>query len=59
MSTSTHTHPARVGHWSEPLRCADASRLWKELHRVVVDHPLVRASDSAGLLVEEGDRGSA
>src|SRR5205814_371943 len=30
-----------------------------ELQRLVVNHPLVRASYSAGLLVEEGDRGSA
>jgi hypothetical protein len=29
------------------------------LQRLVVNHPLVRASYSAGLLVEEGDRGSA
>ena len=35
------------------------SRLWAELQRLVVNHPLVRASHSAGLLVEEGDRGSA
>ena len=29
------------------------------MQRLVVNHPLVRASYSAGLLVEEGDRGSA
>ena len=59
MSTSTHTRPARVGHWVETLRRSDVSRLWTELQRLVVNHPLVRASYSAGLLVEEGDRGSA
>ena len=32
----------------------DVGRLWAELHRVVSHHPLVRASRSAGLLVEEG-----
>ncbi|HEX8560203.1 MAG TPA: hypothetical protein VF668_19050, partial [Pyrinomonadaceae bacterium] len=40
-------------------RRSDVSRLWTELQRLVVNHPLVRASYSAGLLVEEGDRGSA
>jgi hypothetical protein len=59
MSTSTYTYPARVGHWVEALCCSDVSRLWTELQRLVVNHPLVRASYSAGLLVEEGDRGSA
>ncbi|HZT57410.1 MAG TPA: hypothetical protein VFA21_02175, partial [Pyrinomonadaceae bacterium] len=41
------------------LRRSDVSRLWSELQRLVINHPLVRASYSAGLLVEEGDRGSA
>ena len=45
--------------WVETLRRSDVSRLWAELQRLVVNHPLVRASYSAGLLVEEGDRGSA
>src|SRR5688572_22597992 len=45
--------------WVETLRRSDVSRLWTELQRLVVGHPLVRASYSAGLLVEEGDRGSA
>src|SRR5690349_8327555 len=47
------------GAWVETLRRSDVSRLWAELQRLVVNHPLVRASYSAGLLVEEGDRGSA
>jgi hypothetical protein len=45
---------SRSGPWVESLRCSDVSRLWAELHRVVCHHPLVRASRSAGLLVEEG-----
>jgi hypothetical protein len=48
-----------AGAWVETLRRSDVSRLWTELQRLVVSHPLVRASYSAGLLVEEGDRGSA
>lgn len=48
-----------AGAWVEALRRSDVSRLWTELQRIVVNHPLVRASHSAGLLVEEGDRGSA
>jgi hypothetical protein len=55
-------HEARARHagaWVETLRRSDVSRLWTELQRLVVNHPLVRASYSAGLLVEEGDRGSA
>src|ERR1044071_4883085 len=59
MSTSTRTRPARAGRWVEALCCSDVARLWGELQRLVSNHPLVRASHSAGLLVEEGDRGSA
>jgi hypothetical protein len=47
------------GPWVESLRRSDVNRLWTELQRLVSNHPLVRASHSAGLLVEEGDRGSA
>ncbi|HEX8294520.1 MAG TPA: hypothetical protein VF570_22385, partial [Pyrinomonadaceae bacterium] len=55
-----HERPARhAGAWVETLRRSDVSRLWTELQRLVANHPLVRASYSAGLLVEEGDRGSA
>jgi hypothetical protein len=58
--TSPERHaPRSAGAWVEPLRRSDVSRLWTELQRLVVNHPLVRASHSAGLLVEEGDRGSA
>ncbi len=45
---------SKSGKWVESLRCSDVSRLWTELHRIVSHHPLVRASRSAGLLVEEG-----
>jgi len=45
---------AKAGHWVESLRNSDVNRLWAELHRIVSNHPLVRASRSAGLLVEEG-----
>ncbi|GAC1446524.1 MAG: hypothetical protein NVSMB56_06020 [Pyrinomonadaceae bacterium] len=45
--------------WVEALRCSDVNKLWAELHRTVCNHPLVRASYSAGLLVEGGERGNA
>lgn len=45
---------SKSGKWVESLRCSDVSRLWTELHRIVSHHPLVRASRSAGLIVEEG-----
>jgi hypothetical protein len=58
--TSGGERPHRqAGAWGEALRRSDVQRLWTELQRVVTHHPLVRASHSAGLLVEEGDRGSA
>ncbi|HEV2706426.1 MAG TPA: hypothetical protein VGV59_10915 [Pyrinomonadaceae bacterium] len=60
--TATNAHertPRASGPWVESLRRSDVSRLWTELQRLVSNHPLVRASHSAGLLVEEGDRGSA
>lgn len=41
--------------WVESLKTSDVTRLWSELHRIVSHHPLVRASRSAGLLVEEGN----
>ena len=45
---------ARAGRWVESLQNSDVNRLWAELHRIVSNHPLVRASRSAGLLIEEG-----
>jgi len=44
--------------WVESLKSSDVSRLWSDLHRIVSHHPLVRASRSAGLLVEEGGMGA-
>ena len=57
--TSGRTPHRNCGPWIESLRRSDVNRLWSELQRIVSSHPLVRASHSAGLLVEEGDRGSA
>jgi hypothetical protein len=53
--------PARGtnAHWVDSLRRSDVTRLWTELHRIVCSHPLVRASHSAGLLVEGAERGNA
>lgn len=45
---------AKTARWVESLRSSDVNRLWSDLHRIVSHHPLVRASRSAGLLVEEG-----
>lgn len=45
--------------WVDSLRRSDVTRLWADLHRLVCSHPLVRASHSAGLLVEGGERGNA
>jgi hypothetical protein len=45
---------AKSGKWVDSLRSSDVGRIWTELHRIVSHHPLVRASRSAGLLVEEG-----
>lgn len=45
---------SKTGKWVESLRSSDVQRLWTELHRIVSHHPLVRASRTAGLLVEEG-----
>jgi hypothetical protein len=38
------------------LRNSDVNGLWAELHRIVSNHPLVRASRSTDLLIEEGAR---
>ena len=45
---------AKNAKWVESLRASDVNRLWAELNRIVSHHPLVRASRSAGLLIEEG-----
>jgi len=53
-SRQTGSNRARYARWSENLRNSDVNKLWSDLHRIVCFHPLVRASKSAGLLVEEG-----
>lgn len=50
-ATSPRTRTAR-GNWLDALRRSDVKALWTELHRLVSYHPLVRASWSAGLLIE-------
>jgi hypothetical protein len=50
----TNERQGKTGKWVESLLVSDVSRLWSELHRIISHHPLVRASRSAGLLVEEG-----
>lgn len=47
---------SNVGKWVESLETSDVSQLWADLHRIVCYHPLVRASRSAGLLVEDDSR---
>jgi hypothetical protein len=44
----------KVGKWNDSLKNSDVNQIWAELHRIVSSHPLVRASKSAGFLVEEG-----
>ncbi|HSK70592.1 MAG TPA: hypothetical protein VK892_02770 [Pyrinomonadaceae bacterium] len=44
----------KVGKWNDSLKTSDVNQIWAELHRIVSSHPLVRASKSAGFLVEEG-----
>jgi hypothetical protein len=53
-ASSSPTRQLKIGKWVESLKTSDVNQLWSELHRVVCSHPLVRASRSAGLLVEEG-----
>ena len=45
-----------LGKWVENLEKSDVAQLWADLHRVVCYHPLVRASRSAGLLIEDDSR---
>jgi hypothetical protein len=56
--TPRAARPAQA-RWIEALSRSDVTRLWTDLHRLVCSHPLVRASHSAGLLVEGGERGNA
>jgi hypothetical protein len=57
-SRRTNERQGKSAKWVESLRSSDVSRLWTDLHRIVSHHPLVRASRSAGLLVEEGGAGA-
>ncbi len=50
---------ANNAHWTDSLHRSDVTRLWADLHRIVCSHPLVRASHSAGLLVEGSERNNA
>lgn len=53
---ASKSRTSQVGKWVESLEKSDVNQLWAELHRVVCYHPLVRASRTAGLLVEEDSR---
>ena len=50
----TYERQLKSAKWVDSLKSSDVTRLWSDLHRIVSHHPLVRASRSAGLLVEEG-----
>src|SRR4051812_9246994 len=54
LPRSIQNKQVKVGKWNESLKTSDVNQIWAELHRIVSSHPLVRASKSAGLLVEEG-----
>ncbi len=51
---AVNNKPLKIGKWTESLKNSDVNQIWAELHRIVCSHPLVRASRTAGLLVEEG-----
>lgn len=54
LPKSIRNRQIKVGKWTESLKISDVNQIWSELHRIVSSHPLVRASKSAGFLVEEG-----
>ena len=54
LPKTTRNRQIKVGKWNDSLKNSDVNQIWTELHRIVSSHPLVRASRSAGLLVEEG-----
>ncbi|HVG38857.1 MAG TPA: hypothetical protein VM870_06195, partial [Pyrinomonadaceae bacterium] len=58
-SPGPRRHGYQVSRWIDTLRRSDVSQLWADLHQIVSSHPLVRASRSAGLLIEEDGRGNA
>jgi hypothetical protein len=51
---TSNSRQLKIGKWVESLKNSDVNQIWSELHRIVCSHPLVRASRTAGLLVEEG-----
>src|SRR5436190_11811584 len=54
LPRSIQNKQVKVGKWNDSLKTSDVNQIWVELHRIVSSHPLVRASKSYGLLVEEG-----
>ena len=54
LPKSIRNRQIRIGKWTNSLKNSDVNQIWNELHRIVSSHPLVRASKSAGFLVEEG-----
>src|SRR6476620_11127307 len=54
LPRSNNHRQLKVGKWVESLKVSDVNQIWLELHRIVSSHPLVRASKSAGFLIEEG-----
>jgi hypothetical protein len=54
LPKSIRNRQIKIGKWTESLKTSDVNQIWNELHRIVSSHPLVRASKSAGFLVEEG-----
>lgn len=54
LPRSIRNRQIKVGKWTESLKTSNVNQIWNELHRIVSSHPLVRASKSAGFLIEEG-----
>lgn len=54
LPKSIRNKRVKVGKWNKSLKVSDVNQIWKDLHRIVSSHPLVRASKKAGFLVEEG-----
>ncbi|MFV0387755.1 MAG: hypothetical protein ACK5NT_03280 [Pyrinomonadaceae bacterium] len=54
-SKALYNRRLNVGKWRDCLLSSNVNQIWKDLHRIVSSHPLVRASKKAGFLVEEGN----
>lgn len=54
LPRSIRNKRVKTGTWVQNLKVSDVNQIWKDLHRIVSSHPLVRASRKAGFLVEEG-----